>query len=108
MPKKSFIYEEDDPAASFISTDTQEAPKRGKGRARNNDLIRIIDGGSSSQNGLTAEWTRASFIMRLENKHDLEDIAYTNRETITKTLDDALTAYFSEYKKSHKLVHKKR
>lgn len=62
--------------------------KRGKPRSEN-----LIRGGV--QDGLPEEWTRASFIMRVETLERLKDMAYTDRLRIKDALDYILTEYLN-------------
>lgn len=55
------------------------------GRPKREDLIR--DG---VQKGLSAEWTRASFIIRVDLLQKLKDYAYTKRIAIKDALNEAL------------------
>ena len=63
--------------------------KRGKPRK---DLL--VRGGV--QDGLTAEWTRACFIVRVETLEKLKDMAYTDRIKIKDALDIILTEYLNQ------------
>ena len=57
-----------------------------RGRARNESLVRD----KTSQNGLPEDWTRATFIVRVELLNKLKDYAYTKRITLKEALDIAL------------------
>ena len=69
-----------------LGIEPTEGKKRGK--PRNNDLIR-----GGTQDGLTADWTRASFIIRVETLERLKDMAYTDRIKIKDALDLILNEY---------------
>lgn len=62
--------------------------KRGKPKK---DLL--VRGGV--QDGLTEEWTRACFIVRVEILEKLKDMAYTDRIKIKDALDLILTDYLN-------------
>jgi len=65
-----------------------ETTERGRGKPRNDTLVR-----GGVQDGLPAEWTRASFIMKVETLERLKDMAYTDRIKIKDALDMILTEY---------------
>lgn len=73
-----------------------------KGRPRKNDLVRD----NAAQAGLTDEFTRATFILKVEALDALKDYAYTNRITIKDALDEILTKFFDEY--DGELLHHKK
>lgn len=110
MPKKSF--REDPATLAYISNaaepDQEETEEPKKPARGTKPLVRRTDGGSASQAGLPADYTRTTFIISVQNKQNIEDLAYTNRESIKDTLEGILNGYFEEYGKSHKLLHKKR
>ena len=66
--------------------------KRGRGRPKNQNLIRD----NPAQKGLTADWTRASFIVRTESLERIKDYAYTERITVKEALDRALKEFLSD------------
>lgn len=111
--KKSF--KADVATAAFISAPQEAAEPKAKterkpaGRKAKPCVLHKTDGASWSQSGLTADYTRASFIISVKNKQAIEDLAYTNRESIKETLDTIITAYFKTYEKSgNEIIHKKR
>ena len=67
---------------------TQISKKRG--RPQKDDLVR----GNSVQEGLTEEYTRATFIMRVDLVEKLKNYAYTERlsmkEAVNKIIGEAL------------------
>lgn len=65
-----------------------EPTENRRGKPRNENLIR-----GGAQDGLTEEWTRASFIMRVETLERLKDMAYTDRIKIKDALDYILNEY---------------
>ena len=76
-----------------------ETTDKGRGKPRNDNLIR-----GGVQDGLTAEWTRASFIMKVETLERLKDMAYTDRIKIKDALDMILTEYLD--RRTDLLQHK--
>lgn len=64
--------------------------KRKRGRPQKEELVR----GNSVQEGLTEEYTRATFIVKIDLVEKLKDYAYTERltmkEAINKILGEAL------------------
>ena len=49
-----------------------------------------------AQEGLTADWTRATFIVRKGHLEKLKDYAYTERLTLKEALDKALGAFLDD------------
>lgn len=76
-----------------------EIPENRRGKPRNDALVR-----GGVQDGLPAEWTRASFIMRVETLERLKDMAYTDRIKIKDALDQILTEYLD--RRTDLLQHK--
>lgn len=68
-----------------------EEEKR-RGRPKNEELIRD----NPAQEGLTADWTRATFIVRKGHLEKLKDYAYTERLTLKEALDKALGAFLDD------------
>ena len=66
-------------------------PEVKRGRPRKEGINR---GGSAD--GLPEEWTRATFIIRVETLERLKDMAYTDRIKIKDALDQILTAYLDD------------
>lgn len=81
-----FNAEKERAALGIVPTD-----KKGRGKPRSNDLIR-----GGVQDGLTEEWTRASFIMRVKTLDKLKDYAYTNRIKYKEALDQILTEFLDK------------
>ena len=86
QPQEAFDADKERAALGIEPTE-----KRGRGKPRNNDLIR-----GGAQDGLTEEWTRASFIMRVETLEKLKDYAYTNRIRYKDALDAILTEFLDQ------------
>ena len=68
----------------------QEAGPRKRGRPMKADIVR----GVSIQEGLTADYTRATFIIRVDLLNRLKDYVYTERismkDALNRILEDAL------------------
>ncbi len=68
----------------------QAAPKKKRGRPQKEELVR----GNSVQEGLTEEYTRATFIMRVDLVEKLKNYAYTERlsmkDAVNKLISEAL------------------
>lgn len=77
-----------------------EEEKR-RGRPKNEELIRD----KPAQKGLTADWTRATFVVRKGHLEKLKDYAYTERLTLKEALDKALGAFLDD--KNDLLPHRK-
>lgn len=76
------------------------------GRPRKTDIVRD----NSVQEGLTADLTRATFIMKVETLDALKDYAYTERITIKDAITDIIDGFIKDYKENpnNKLLsHKK-
>ncbi len=69
-----------------------EKEKAGKGRPRNPDLVR----GVSVQEGLTEDYTRATFIVRRDLLDQLKDYAYTERLSLKDAINEALEGFLSD------------
>ena len=76
----------------------QEKPqaKKNQGRPKNDNLVR----GNSVQEGLTEDYTRATFILKVETLNKLKDYAYTERLSIKDAINNILeSALAAEEKK---------
>ena len=68
-------------------------PTGGKrGRPPKTDLVRT----NGVQAGLPEDWTRATFIVKVEQLEKLKDYAYTERLTLKEALDKALGAFLDD------------
>ena len=71
-------------------TPAHQEEKRRRGRPQKEELVR----GNSVQEGLTEEYTRATFIMRVDLVEKLKNYAYTERlsmkEAVNKIIGEAL------------------
>jgi hypothetical protein len=66
----------------------QEKPaKRGKGRPQSAEVVH----NNSVQEGLHEDYTRATFILRVETLKKLKDYAYTERLTMKDAVDKLLS-----------------
>lgn len=50
----------------------------------------------SAKEGLPADWTRASFLVRESYLDKLKDVAWTDRKTVKTVLDEALALYLKD------------
>lgn len=66
--------------------------KRQVGRPRNENIIRD----NSLQEGLTGNWTRATFIVRCDQLEKLKDFAYTKRVSLKKAMEVALDNFLKD------------
>ena len=70
----------------------EKEPKNKKGRPAKDDIIK-----TGAQAGLTADYTRATFIVKLSVLDQIKDYAYTERlsmkDAVNKLLIDSLEAY---------------
>lgn len=83
--------------APIVETKPQ---KRGKGRPKKDNIVR----GSSVQEGLTEEYTRATFIVKCDLLKQIKDYAYTERLSMKDVVTEALEQYM---KKALKNLEKK-
>lgn len=99
MAKKNFL--ESNP----LFTDAAEPVAKGKGRPRKADLVRD----NSAQEGLTEDYTRATFILRVDQLNELKDYAYTHRITIKEALETVISKFMEDYRANggELLQHKK-
>ena len=73
----------------FAQAETPEenvSVKKSVGRPRNEKLVRD----NSVQEGLTADYTRVTFILEVELAEKLKDYAYTERVTMNKVIREYL------------------
>lgn len=63
-----------------------------KGRPKNEELIHE----NTKQHGLTPEWTRATFIVKVDLYEKLKDYAYTERISIKDAMDAALSEFLKD------------
>lgn len=66
--------------------DNQQPKKKKRGRPKKDDIVR----GNSVQEGLTEEYTRATFIIKVDLVEKLKDYAYTERLTLKEATNDLL------------------
>ena len=84
--EKKFNAKREREELGIIATDTN------KGRPKNKKIVRD----NSVQAGLTADWTRATFIVRVSHLQKLKDFAYTERISIKEALDVALERFLQD------------
>ena len=72
------------------------------GRKRKEDIIRE----KGSQQGLTEEWTRATFIIRVDQLEILKDYGYTQRLKMKEVLQEALTQFIEGIDTDSLLKHR--
>lgn len=73
-----------------------EQGKKPKGRPKKDDLVRD----NSVQDGLTKEWTRATFIVNVQRLNQLKNYAADNRISIKEALDEILGAVLKDENKN--------
>lgn len=99
MAQKTFDY--DNPLLRDY-VDESEKGRTKRGRPRKEGVIRNLEGGNSSQQGLKPELTRFSVICKVANIKDLKDYAFTKRLTIREAMDEILETFFTEYRSNPK------
>lgn len=72
------------------------------GRKRKESLIRE----KGSQQGLTEEWTRATFIIKVETLEILKDYAYTERLKMKEVVQKALDQFIEGIDTENLLKHR--
>lgn len=92
----------------FSGSDIESEPTEGTaqettgrkrpGRKPNPAIIHNENGGQSSQEGLTAEYTRFSVIAKVSNVDDLRNYAYTKRLAIKDAMDQIIEDFFIRYR----------
>lgn len=96
-------------SAVFSQIETPEAervieyPEAKKlGRPRNERIVRD----NPRQEGLTADYTRATFIVKVDYVETLKDYAYTERLSLKDVINDILGDYIEKNIDKSKLLHK--
>lgn len=83
---------------------TQEEKRPAKmGRPRKKDLVRD----NSVQAGLTDDYTRATFILKVETLNELKNYAYTERLAIKDAIENIISDFMTRYKKNNELLERK-
>ena len=72
-----------------------ETAKRGRGE--NPELLRKEKGGSWAQDGLTADFTRASFIISVKALNAVKNYAYTKRLPMKDAISEIIENYIESY-----------
>lgn len=72
----------------------QETPAEEKkvGRPRKNNIVR----GNSVQENLPEEWTRATFIVKVDLLEKLKDYSYTDRRSLKDIINEMLEDYLAD------------
>ena len=107
MAKKKFDFDNpllaaEEPKAEPKQAPQAEAKKKRGGRPRKEGVIRVEEGGTAAQNGLSPEYTRYSVICKVSNVKDLKDYAYTKRLNMKDATDEILETFFKAYRKNKK------
>lgn len=81
------------------SEPVKEAPaergRKQRGRPRNDDLVR----GSSVQEGLTADYTRATYLMKVDLVEGVKNYAYTERIDIKTAINKLISIALAQEEK---------
>jgi hypothetical protein len=80
-----------------------ESVKKPAGRPTNPDIIRT----PGTQEGLTADYSRATFILKVSTLANLKDYAYTERLSMKEAINGIIDKYIADYKKKNTLLHKR-
>lgn len=83
-------------------TTAQETPVK-MGRPRKKDLVRD----NSVQAGLTDDYTRATFILKVDTLNDIKNYAYTERLAIKDAIENIVNDFMTRYKKNNELLERK-
>jgi len=86
--------------AEDVTTQETTKKKAKMGRPLNEALVR----GNSIQEGLTEEYTRATFIVKVDTLEQLKDYAYTERLKLKDLINQILEEYLEG--KTDNLVHR--
>lgn len=87
------LFKQAEAAEETATPVTTEKKKRG--RPRNEELVR----GNSTQEGLTAEYTRATYLMRVDLVEKVKDYAYTERLDIKTAINKLVEAAITQEEK---------
>ena len=90
--------------SAIFNTNTEEPVnvKLSAGRPRNEKLVRD----NSTQQGLTPDYTRVTFILRVELAEKLKDLAYTERLTIKDLMETVISEYLDVHVGNKELLHR--
>jgi hypothetical protein len=98
---KNFKSLQDASSKFFTSYQEQTKPeevnqipveKKRPGRPKSKDLVRD----NSAQRGLQKDYTRQTFIVRVDLLNKLKDYAYTERKNIKDILNDMIEGYLKD------------
>lgn len=82
----------EDDQTEQTTTAAAEAPKK-MGRPRKKDLVRD----NSAQEGLTEDYTRATFILKVSALEAVKNYAYTKRIPIKDALTEIIESFIATY-----------
>lgn len=80
---------------AFFTPTEEKAGKKRRGRPQKNNVVH----GVSTQEGLTAEYTRATFIVRVDLVEKLKNYAYTERLTMKEAINRILESFLDKEEK---------
>ncbi len=91
-------------ASSKFFTSYEEIPVSGEKKQRQNKNIKNGPGrpkknlvrDNAAQRGLPKDYTRHSFIVRVDLLNKLQDYAYTERKTVKETLEEMLEEHLKD------------
>lgn len=86
----------------FNQAETPEEPKKKLGRPLNERIVRD----NTVQEGLTADFTRATFIVEVELLEKLKDHAYTERLSLKDLINKILREYLEKNVDEKTLLHR--
>lgn len=86
----------------FAQAETPEEPKKKLGRPLNERIVRD----NTVQEGLTADYTRATFIVEVELLEKLKDHAYTERLSLKDLINSILREYLDKNVDEKTLLHR--
>lgn len=98
MAKQKFNLEN---SGLFSQVESPEEPKR-IGRPRNERIVRD----NPVQEGLTPEYTRATFIVEVELLEKLKDYAYTERLSLKDLINSIFKDYIDNHVDEETLLHR--
>lgn len=100
MTKKTIINNNPLLEKNPLFTPAEEPQPKRAGRPRNEKLITE----KGAQQGLPAEETRASFVMKVETLEAIRNYAYTERISYKEAIDTIVKDFIDRYTKSHELL----
>lgn len=103
MAKKLNILQQsktEETIEELLNPTTNQEQKKTSGRPRKNNLVRD----NSVQAGLSEDYTRATFILKVQTLEDLKNYAFTERKSLKDALDEIISDYLTKYKKQNTLL----